>query len=84
MRELKEKIGESFFTEDVSAGKMPHKIPLELEALATMDFVSNTMKCSTKEQIVNTFREIKGNKFSESIIEESYRNFQEFGLIEVA
>lgn len=61
-----------------------HKTPLELEALATMDFVSNTMKCSTKEQIVNTFREIKGNKFSESIIEESYRNLQEFGLIEVA
>ena len=43
-----------------------------------------SMKCSTKEQIVNTFREIKGNKFSESIIEEAYRNLQEFGLIEVA
>lgn len=61
-----------------------HKTPLELEALATMDFVSNTMKCSTKEQIVNTFREIKGNKFSEAMIEEAYRDLQEFGLIKVA
>lgn len=30
-RELKEKIGEQFFIEDVSAGKMPHKIPLRIE-----------------------------------------------------
>lgn len=61
-----------------------HKTPLELEALATMDFVSNTMKCSTKEQIVNTFREIKGNKFAEVMIEESYKTLQQLGLIEAA
>lgn len=61
-----------------------HKTPLELEALATMDFVSNTMKCSTKEQIVNTFREIKGNKFTEVMIEESYKTLQQLGLIEAA
>lgn len=61
-----------------------HKTPLELEALATMDFVSNTMKCSTKAQIVNTFREIKGNKFAEVMIEESYKTLQQLGLIEAA
>jgi len=61
-----------------------HKTPLALEALATMDFVSNTMKCSTKEQIISTFKEIKGDKFSESVIEESYKNLQELGLIDAA
>lgn len=30
-RELKEKIGEQHFIEDVSAGKMPHKIPTKME-----------------------------------------------------
>ena len=31
MKELKEKLGDSFFIEDMSAGKMPHKIPLRIE-----------------------------------------------------
>ncbi len=31
VRELKEKVGEEYFIEDVSAGKMPHKIPMRIE-----------------------------------------------------
>ena len=53
-----------------------HKTPLALEALATMDFVSNTMKHFAKEQIINTFKERKRDKFSGSVIEESYKGLQ--------
>ena len=58
-----------------------HKSPLELEALATMDFVANYMNCNSKKEIVSTFKEIKGEKFDSKIIEKTYDILTNLDLI---
>ena len=58
-----------------------HKTPLELEALATMDFVANSMNCTTKNEIIDIFKRIKGEKFKNSDIDETYNVLLGLGLI---
>ncbi len=58
-----------------------HKTPLELEALATMDYVANSMNCTTKEAIVSTFKAIKGDKFNLKTINETYSTLKQLNLI---
>lgn len=60
-----------------------HKTPLELEALATMDFVFNSMNCTTKEQVVASFKSVKGNKFNDRMIDETFSTLVEMELIAV-
>ena len=58
-----------------------HKTPLELEALATMDFVASSMNCSSKEQIIQSFKMINGEKFSAKIINETFETLRTLELI---
>lgn len=58
-----------------------HKKPLELEALATMDFVASSMNCSDKDEIIENFKLIKEDKFNSTIIDETYSILSEIGLI---
>lgn len=58
-----------------------HKSPLELEALATMDYIANSMNCTTKEQIISTFKAIKGDKFNASTITKTYNELKKLNLI---
>ena len=52
------------------------------EALATMDFVANTMlEYANKEEIISKFKEIKGDKFNDSTIEKTYTTLVEMDLI---
>lgn len=48
-----------------------HKSPYELEALATMDYVANSILPggSSDEKIIEKFTEIKGSKFSPEMIQ---------------
>ena len=62
--------------------KFAHKSAYDLEALATMDFVANTMLDTVnKEEIISKFKEIKGNKFNDSTIEKTYMTLVEMDLI---
>lgn len=58
-----------------------HKSPLELEALATMDYIANSMNCTTKDQIISTFKAIKGDKFNGAIINKTYNELKRLDLI---
>lgn len=60
-----------------------HKTPLELEALATMDFVANSMNCTTKEEIVSSFKVVKGDKFNTNIIAKTFNTLVELELISI-
>lgn len=62
-----------------------HKSPMELEALTTMDYIANSMLSSRseKQEILAKFREIKGTKFSEDVIEKSFGELCSLGLITV-
>ena len=50
------------------------KSPQELEALATMDFIANSIldKNANRETVISRFRKIKGTKFSKDIIDRTY------------
>lgn len=62
--------------------KFSHKTAFELEALATMDFVANTMLCTNKkDEIISKFIEIKGDKFNTSTIEKTYKTLVTMELI---
>ena len=60
-----------------------HKSSLELEALATMDYVANYInKYGNKKEIVMSFKKIKGNKFNDDMIEEAYDSLKQLCFIE--
>ena len=59
-----------------------HKSPLELEALATMDYVANTiLENASKTDIIIAFKKIKGDKFSDSMIDKTFNELKEMKLI---
>lgn len=59
------------------------KTPLQMEALATMDYVYHSIfsNQASESEIKNKFREIKGTKFKESEISEAYKTLQELKFI---
>lgn len=59
------------------------KTPLQLEALATMDYVANYILSSnpSKEDVIDKFKEIKGDKFSQEDMDNSYRMLKEIKFI---
>jgi hypothetical protein len=70
-------------------GKLPnkqifsHKTPLELEALATMDFIANSIleKNASDETIISKFKEIKGDKFNNTLIQSVLSELKRLQLI---
>ena len=59
-----------------------HKSPLELEALATMDYVANVMlNHPNKSQIIDSFKTIKGKKFSDEMIDLAFNELEKDKLI---
>lgn len=63
--------------------KFGTKSPMELEALATMDYVANNILTSnaSDEEIICKFKEIKSNKFNEIIIQNTLSELKSFGFI---
>lgn len=59
------------------------KTPLQLEALATMDYVANYILSSnpSKEDVIDKFKEIKGNKFSQEEMNNSYKILKDLNFI---
>lgn len=59
------------------------KTPYELEALATMDYVANSLLKGnyTDEMIVSKFKEIKGDKFDQNIIADSIAELKKDGFL---
>lgn len=62
-----------------------HKSPMDLEALTTMDYIANSIlpDTATEKDIIYKFRQIKGTKFSQSVIENTLRELKELELIAV-
>lgn len=58
------------------------KTPLELEALATMDYIANSLlKTNNEEVIIKSFKLIKGDKFNDTIIEKSFNTLKDLKFI---
>lgn len=60
-----------------------NKSALELEALATMDYVANFILTpgSADSEIIAQFKEIKGSKFSENDIKKSLEELKHLGFV---
>lgn len=59
-----------------------HKSPLELEALATMDYVANTiLESPSKTEIICAFKKIKGDKFNDTMIDITLNELKTLNLI---
>lgn len=60
-----------------------HKTPLELEALSTMDYIANftLSKNAAEEDIIEKFKQVKGNKFSNKTITEVFGELKKLRLI---
>ena len=58
----------------------------DLEALATMDFISHSIlgESATRSDVINKFKEIKGNKFSDDTVERSFDELVKLGYIKAA
>lgn len=63
--------------------RFAHRSPRDLEALATMDYVANNLVYEpvSKEKIINKFKEIKGTKFDEVTIENTFNELIQLNLI---
>ena len=59
------------------------KSPYELEALATMDYIANSLLSGiyTDELIIKKFIEVKGDKFRQPIINKTLSELKTLGLI---
>ena len=59
------------------------KSPYELEALATMDYIANSMLGGTynDELIIKKFIEVKGDKFNQSVINKTLDELKNLGFI---
>lgn len=64
-------------------GQFEHKSPMELEALTTMDYIAHVILSPkpAKQDIIEKFKEIKGTKFPEDMIEESFEELCSLKLI---
>lgn len=87
MREISEEClteSERKIAEDVLR-QFGHKSPMELEALTTMDYIANSMlpSPSEKQKIIAKFKEIKGTKFRDDVIEKSFGELSSLNLISV-
>ena len=60
-----------------------HKSPLDLEALSTMDYIANSILCpgASDDAIVDKFKQIKGTKFSQGMIENTLQELKQLKLI---
>lgn len=60
-----------------------HKSPLELEALATIDYVANTMLSGkgSDDEIISLFKEIKGDKFKADVIDSALQTLKNLNFI---
>lgn len=60
-----------------------HKSPLELEALSTMDYIANSIlpPGETDEHIIEKFKQIKGTKFDQVMVEKTLEELKELNLI---
>lgn len=60
-----------------------HKSAMELEALSTMDYVANFLlgKYATESDIRRKFKEIKGSKFNDTIVKNTYQELVDLNLI---
>ena len=60
-----------------------HKSPMELEALTTMDYIANSIlpKEATTDDIIDKFKQIKGEKFSQHIIDHTLQELKSLSLI---
>ncbi len=63
--------------------KFAHKTPLELEALSTMDYVANSIlkQGATDADILEKFKEIKGSKFNQTMVDSTLKELKELDLI---
>lgn len=63
--------------------KFAHKTPLELEALSTMDYVANSIlkQGATDVDILEKFKEIKGSKFNQTMVDSTLKELKELELI---
>lgn len=63
--------------------RFAHRSPRELEALATMDYVAHNLVYEpvSKEKIINKFKEIKGTKFDEVTIENTFEELVKFNYV---
>ena len=61
------------------------KSPYELEALATMDYIANSILSNgyTEDMIIEKFKEVKGEKFKQPIIEKTMAELKSLGFIAV-
>ena len=60
-----------------------HKSAMELEALSTMDYVANSLlgEFATESDIKRKFKEIKGSKFNDTVIRNTYQELVDLKLI---
>lgn len=60
-----------------------HKSPLDLEALSTMDYIANSIlqQGASDEEIISKFKEIKGTKFEDTVIEKTLEELKQLKLI---
>ncbi len=70
-------------TVETVAKNFSQKTPLQMEALATMDYVSHFIFSDKplEKEIKDKFREIKGTKFNESEISEAYNTLKKLKFI---
>lgn len=70
-------------TVETVAKNFSKKTPLQMEALATMDYVSHSIFSdkALEKEIKDKFREIKGTKFNESEISEAYNTLKKLKFI---
>lgn len=88
VRQGKTEVSGSLSEEETSIAKkvlsiFEHKSALELEALSTMDYVANFIlgQYATAEDIKRKFREIKGSKFNEAMVNSTYQELVDLELI---
>lgn len=70
-------------TVEIVINNLFQKTPLQMDALATMDYVSHYIFSdhAYETDIKNKFKEIKGTKFNEAEISETYKTLQELKFI---
>lgn len=81
LRNLFEVQVDAFWLQMIS--EFAHKSPYELEALATMDYVANSIlpKGSSDKKIIEKFTEIKGNKFPPEMIQTTIQELRSLQYI---
>lgn len=60
-----------------------HKSPIDLEALTTMDYIANSLLSpnAAKDDIIDKFKQIKGDKFHSKIMEHTFNELTSLQFI---